>query len=158
MGLTSDKALFELFEASNPLENLDEIIYRSVKVKAAVVEADEKESGLRRVLNFGHTLAHGVESANKMEKYYHGECVAMGMVPMCAPEIRDRVVKVLNKLNLPTTPDKEDAEEIIRLCSHDKKMSGNDITVVYVPEIGEFRFEKIPFSQYEEIIRQVLNK
>ncbi len=156
MGLTNDKKLFELFETSNPLETLEEIIYRSVNVKAAVVEADEKENGLRRVLNFGHTLAHAIESVNKMEKYYHGECVAMGMVPMCAPEIRDRVVKVLNKLNLPTKPDKEDADEIIKACMHDKKMSGNDITVVYVPEVGEFRFEKIPFSQYEEMIRQVL--
>ena len=158
MGLTNDKELFELFENSSPLENLEEIIYRSVKIKSEIVEADEKESGLRRVLNFGHTLAHAIESVNQMEKYYHGECVAIGMVPMCSPEIRDRVINVLNKLNLPTKPDKGDADEIIKACIHDKKMSGNDITVVYVPNVGEFRFEKIPFSQYEDMIRQVLNQ
>ncbi len=158
MGLTNDKELFELFENSNPLETLEEIIYRSVKIKAEIVEADEKEKGLRRVLNFGHTLAHAIESVNQMEKYYHGECVAIGMVPMCALEIRDRVIKVLNKLNLPTKPDEEEADEIIKACIHDKKMSGDDITVVFVPNVGEFRFEKIPFPQYEDMIRQVLNQ
>ncbi|MBE6692983.1 MAG: 3-dehydroquinate synthase [Ruminococcaceae bacterium] len=158
MALTNDKELFELFENSNPLENLEEIIYRSVKIKAEIVEADEKEKGLRRVLNFGHTLAHAIESVNQMEKYYHGECVAIGMVPMCDTKIRERVINVLNKLILPTKPDKEDADEIIKACIHDKKMSGDDITVVYVSNVGEFRFEKIPFSKYEDMIRQVLNQ
>lgn len=158
MGLTNNKALFELFEVGNPLDKIDEIITESVKVKAAVVEADEKESGLRRVLNFGHTLAHGIEAANKMKNYYHGECVAMGMIPMCHESIRDRVRTALKKINLPTEIDAENVEEVINACSHDKKMSGKDITVVYVPEIGEFRFDKIPFEKYEDMIRQVFNK
>ena len=158
MGLTNDGSLFELFEQNDPFENIDEIIIRSVKVKSSVVEADERESGLRRVLNFGHTLAHAIESVNNMQNYYHGECVAMGMLPMCGETIRERVESVLKKLGLPTEINAEDVTEIIKACSHDKKMSGNDITVVYVSEIGKFRFEKIPFSQYTEMIRQVFNK
>lgn len=158
MSLTSDKELFELFEKGNPYENIDEIICRSVKVKAAVVEADEKESGLRRVLNFGHTLAHGIESANGMENYYHGECVAIGMVPMCSPKVRERLIPVLKSLNLPYEFSGNDLDSVLSACKHDKKMSGRDITVVYVPEVGEFEFKKMPFSEYEKLIRQVLSK
>ena len=158
MGLTNDRSLFELFEQGDPFENIDEIIIRSVKVKASVVEADERESGLRRVLNFGHTLAHAIESVNKMQSYYHGECVAMGMLPMCDVGIRQRVEAVLKKVYLPTEINGENVNEIITACAHDKKMSGDDITVVYVPEIGQFRFDKMSFSEYTEIIRQVFNK
>jgi 3-dehydroquinate synthase len=89
MGLTSDKELYEII-AKNDLDDdtLDEIIYRSLLIKKAVVEADEREGGLRKVLNFGHTIAHAIESINGLEKYYHGECVGIGMLPMCSQKVR----------------------------------------------------------------------
>mgnify|MGYP002520387366 CR=1 FL=1 len=63
MAATSDKVLFELLENDNAYENIDTVIERSLKIKRAVVEEDEKELGLRRVLNFGHTAAHAIETA-----------------------------------------------------------------------------------------------
>ncbi|MBQ2863141.1 MAG: 3-dehydroquinate synthase, partial [Clostridia bacterium] len=83
MSLTSDAELFELFERGNIDECIDEIIIRSLNVKKSVVEQDEKESGLRKILNFGHTVGHGIESSEGMSALYHGECVALGMIPMC---------------------------------------------------------------------------
>ena len=157
MSLIGDAELFEIFENENIDEHIDEIIERSLLIKKQVVEEDEKESGKRKTLNFGHTLAHAVESVNRLEEYYHGECVAIGMVPMCSESIRNRLIPVLKKLNLPYEP-KGNADELINACIHDKKMSGNDITVVYVNEVGTSELLKMPFAEFEKTVKRVLEK
>ncbi len=153
MSLTSDKELFEIFENEDITNNnvIDKIIERSLLIKKYVVENDERESGLRKILNFGHTLAHAIESINGMEKYYHGECVALGMIPMCSQEIRPRLINVLKKLDLPIALD-IDKKEIISACKHDKKMSGDKITVITVEKIGGFEMKDISL---EEMIGKV---
>ena len=158
MSLTNNASLFELFEKDDIDASIETIIRDSLLIKSYVVENDEKESGLRRVLNFGHTLAHAIETANGMENYYHGECVAIGMVPMCSPEVRARLIPVLKKLSLPYEFSGEDVETVVSACAHDKKLTGKDITVVYVPEVGKFEFRKMPFCEFEKIIRQDLEK
>ncbi len=158
MSLTHDKQLFEIFENEDVFENIDEIILRSLKIKASVVEADEKESGLRKVLNFGHTLAHAIESVNNLQNLYHGECVAIGMLPMCDESVRVRLIPVLKKLNLPHSISSLSVDDIINAASHDKKLNGDNISVVYVPEIGSFRFDILPFSQYKSLLTEVLSK
>jgi 3-dehydroquinate synthase len=159
MSLTSDPVLFEILECSDISDPqiMDTVIARSLAIKRQVVEQDEHEAGLRKVLNFGHTLAHAVESVCDMQTYYHGECVAIGMVPMCASHVRQRLLPVLAKLHLPSALP-GNAEELIQACRHDKKMSGQDITIVYVPEIGRFTLDKLPFSELESRIRQVMKK
>ena len=100
MALTSDSELFEIFEKKNIEESIDEIIIRSLNIKKGVVEQDEKESGLRKILNFGHTVGHGIESSGNLTELYHGECVALGLIPMCSESIRPRVIEVLKKSKL----------------------------------------------------------
>lgn len=159
MALTSDPELFSLLETGDLTDPqvLDTVIARSLNVKRQVVEQDEHESGLRKILNFGHTLAHAVESICDMQTYHHGECVAIGMVPMCSPSVRNRLLPILHKLSLPTElPGQADA--LIQACRHDKKMSGQAITVVTVPQIGSYKLEKLPFAVLEERIRQVVQK
>ena len=156
MGLTSDAELFGLFESEGRLEDkLDLIIERSLRVKKSVVEVDEKENGLRRVLNFGHTVGHGIESEEGLGGLYHGECVALGMIPMCSSAVRERLIPVLEKLSLPTALNC-DTERVLAAMGHDKKLSGSDITAVYVDEIGSFRFEKLPLEELKRRIREVL--
>lgn len=157
MSLTGDPELFRLFETEDvrELDTLDTIIARSLAIKKRVVEEDEHENGLRKVLNFGHTLAHAVESVYDMGTYYHGECVAIGMIPMCSPSVRQRLLPVLHKLGLPTELTCE-AQALIEACRHDKKTAGRDITVVTVSAVGEFALQTIPFDQLEVRIRQVL--
>lgn len=154
MSLTSDKELFSLFENEKIEENIDKIIEASLKIKRYVVEQDEKEGGLRKILNFGHTLAHAIESENEMQNLYHGECVALGMLPMCAPDVRERLVKVLEKLNLPTEVC-YDTDKIIEAMKHDKKMTGDSITVVYVKEVGSFEMRTVPFSILASELKEV---
>lgn len=154
MSLTSDSSLFELFETEDIMPNIDRIIESSLKIKRYVVETDEKEGGLRKILNFGHTLAHAIESENEMQNLYHGECVALGMLPMCSKEVRERLIKVLKKLNLPTSVE-YDTAKIIDAMRHDKKMAGDEITVIYVPEVGSFEMRKMPFSELAENFKGV---
>ena len=140
MALTSDKELFDIFENKDIKSNVDEIIIRSLNIKKSVVEQDEKEAGLRRILNFGHTVGHGIESSEGMSELYHGECVALGMIPMCSEEIRPRVIEVLKKCNLYRTL-KYDWEKITEAAFHDKKADGDTVTVTTVNEVGSFEMK-----------------
>ena len=96
-----DETLFELIEKTDDLfSNIDEIVYRSLLIKKEVVEKDEKENGLRKVLNFGHTIGHGLESYFDT-LYLHGECVGLGMLYMVSKDLKDRLTKLLVKYGLP---------------------------------------------------------
>ena len=98
------------------------------------------------MLNFGHTLAHAIESQNNMQDLYHGECVAIGMVPMCSTEIKDRLIKVLKKLNLPFKADLN-SEVIAEAYKHDKKATNDKITVIFVKEIGKYEMKTIDLKE-----------
>ena len=137
MSLTSDKALFELFETRDIESNLEQIILRSLKIKKDVVEQDEKESGLRKILNFGHTIGHGIESTSDL---YHGECVALGMIPMCGEALRPRVLAVLKKCGL-YREIPYDWEKITEAAFHDKKADGGSVTVTLVKEPGAYELK-----------------
>lgn len=157
MAMTSDSELFELFEAGKELSEIDTVIEKAIAVKRFVVEQDEKENGLRKILNFGHTLAHGIESEEDMERYYHGECVALGMLPMCDDTVRKRVLPILHRMGLPTVFD-GDIEAVIGAMRHDKKRNGDSITVVYVPEIGSFEMRQMHIDALAEQIRKAVTK
>ena len=151
MALTSDKELFDIFENKDIFEHIDQIIIRSLTIKKNVVEQDEKESGLRKILNFGHTVGHGIESAN-FQKLYHGECVALGMIPMCDPSIRQRVIDVLKKCNLYNLID-FDWNRIKEAAFHDKKADGDTVTISMVDEIGSFKFVTMKCDEVIELAR-----
>ncbi len=155
MSLTSDAALFELFESGKALDQIDTVIERSLRIKKAVVEQDERETGLRRILNFGHTLGHGIEGAQDLCGLYHGECVALGMLPMCAPDVRARLIPVLQSLGLPTQIE-GDLESMLDVASHDKKCEGDTVSVVLVEQVGESRIAKMPLDEWKQQIRTAL--
>ena len=157
MSMTSDPVLFDIFENGDVMANIDTVIERSLNVKKYVVEEDEKEKGLRRILNFGHTLAHAIESVNDLKDLYHGECVAIGMVYMCSGEVRERLIPILEKLKLPTETSLS-ADTLISLCKHDKKADGQQITIVYVNEIGKAELKKMHFDEYEKLVKRVLER
>ena len=144
MSLTCDSELFCTFE--NDFD-IDAVIERSILIKRDIVEKDERETGIRKVLNFGHTLAHAIESVSGMDEYLHGECVAMGMLPMCSENVRERLVKVLQKLELPTKIPVS-YSDMAQFCRHDKKMSGDKITLVTVDKIGSFELKEVSFDEF----------
>ena len=154
MAATSSAELFEIIEKSEDLDaDLPEIIRRSLCIKRDVVEQDPKENGLRRILNFGHTVGHAVEGFNK-GKLLHGECVALGMPPMCSGEALERVTKVLKKYGLPTEIE-QSADELMPYLKHDKKMTADLVKVVLVDKIGQFR---ICDMKPEDILGSLENK
>ncbi len=136
MALTSCPELFYIFEHKDPNEYIEKIIECSLLIKKTVVEQDEKECGLRKVLNFGHTIGHAIESA-AAGKLYHGECVALGMLPMCSEDIKQRLVDVMQKIGLPIgySYDKTAAADALL---HDKKAQNDHVDAIFVNDIGKF--------------------
>lgn len=152
MSLTSDSALFDIFENGDPIANIDTVIEKSLIIKRDVVQQDEKETGLRKILNFGHTIGHGIESEEGLGGLYHGECVALGMLPMCGNILRTRVVRVLEKLNLPTKLS-YNPQKVCDAMTHDKKWNSGKLTVIMVNEPGSFEMEQIDAEQLTQIVK-----
>ena len=153
MALTSDRELFDLFENGDVESSIDEIIIRSLNIKKSVVEQDEKESGLRRILNFGHTVGHGIESSEGMSELYHGECVALGMIPMCGEAIRERVIAVLEKCSLYSCIE-FDWDQITKAAFHDKKADGDMVTITTVAAVGSFEMKTVKCTEVIEMAKQ----
>ncbi len=152
MSLTSDSELFGIFETEDPEQRLEQIITRSLMIKKQVVEKDEKESGLRKILNFGHTFGHAVEAREEMHGLYHGECVAIGMLAVSSEKVKKRLIPVLKKLSLPSSYN-GDIEEALSFIDHDKKCDGKKISVIFVDEIGSYREEKMLVSEFKNTVR-----
>ena len=152
MAVTCDAALLETIRKGGDLTALlPEIISRSLTIKKRVVEQDPLEKGLRRVLNFGHTVGHAIESSYHGQ-LLHGECVALGMLPMCTPAVRAQLLPILQKYGLPTAV-ATSREALLPYLRHDKKgETGGTITAVLVEEAGTFRFAAMT---PEEILNQL---
>ena len=146
MACTCSSSLFEIISKSKNLENdIDEIIFQSLQIKQKIVEEDLEEKGLRRVLNFGHTLGHIIESASNY-KLLHGECVGIGMLSFSSDKARKQIKKLLKKYNLPTSYDLS-LKDIDDYLSHDKKKTGDYIWIVSVENIGSYELKKIKIDE-----------
>ena len=151
-GIIADPELFALFEKGNVEDNIEEIIYRSLQVKKRVVEQDERETGMRACLNFGHTIGHGIEAVKgirgrRTNGLYHGECVALGMLPMIEDkQLVKRTRAVMRTLGLPVRTG-VDKHKVLGYMQHDKKSRGDSITVIKVPGLGCWRADKIAVSE-----------
>jgi 3-dehydroquinate synthase len=150
-GIIRDKGLFELIE-SNILQIkkldeklIEEIVFRCAAIKAEVVEKDEKDTGLRNILNYGHTVGHAVETVSKF-KIKHGEAVAIGMVAagmisnkmglLPASELY-RIKSVIIKAGLPAAFWNLDVTDILQAMTHDKKRVAGKMRMVLNINIGE---------------------
>jgi 3-dehydroquinate synthase len=141
-------------------EVLENLVYESVRIKAGVVEADEKEKGERRKLNFGHTFAHAFEN---MTEILHGEAVSMGMVlasklsrdiGFLTEDEADRIERLLSRLRLPVKPVMEPRLALAPM-KQDKKREGHAVHMVLLKKIGEAVIEKVPYNKLEEIINDL---
>lgn len=151
MACTSDQDFFNLFITGDPYEQIDTIIEKSLLFKRSVVQQDEKESGLRKVLNFGHTIGHGIEATLQDATLQHGQCVALGMLPMCSPQVRDKLKIGLKKMGIPTKFH-FDTDAVCQAISHDKKSEFGSISTVFVPEVGKFEFRSLRIDQIRALL------
>ena len=150
MAATFDKDLFETFETTPFSPDL--FIPRAVKIKIDVVEQDEHESSLRRVLNFGHTFGHAIEKNELENGLLHGECVALGMMMVTNDTTRERIENVLKKYDLPTEY-KGDKKALYDGVVHDKKAHGDTVTLVSCKDIGRFEMIEKTFSEIESMLK-----
>jgi len=164
-GIIGDQSLFEIIEqnviAINKRDNLllSDLVARSVKFKANVVSKDEKESNLRRILNFGHTIGHAVEMHKTLK---HGFAVAQGMQfatdfslqkGFISRGVRDRIINVLKRFNLleeQYIPEDQVEQHIL----YDKKRTGADIHFIFIEGIGKPLIRTIPISEVINFYRQ----
>lgn len=154
MGLTHDEELVNLIENSNNLfEDVENIIIKALMIKKRVVEDDEKEKGNRRVLNFGHTIGHCLESYYQF-KYLHGECVANGMIYFTSLEIQERIKRILVKYDIPII-ELFDTKLLEKYLLHDKKTSGKSIFVVTSHQVGSYEIRKLDIN---ELLKMVVKR
>ena len=150
-GVIGDPQLFELFAEEREAvlgrdpETIDEMVRRKIEVKAYIVSADEKEADLRRLLNYGHTIAHGIEAAMDYEGITHGEAVAWGMIGANAIAVRrgllpadeasrmERTILSYEPAALPQL----DRRRILAATEHDKKNTGSARVMVFPRRVGE---------------------
>ena len=154
MGFILDSKIIELFERDDSIcpEAMDEIITRAIAAKAHIVEIDETEQNERKSLNFGHTIGHGIEAAGGLGDLYHGECVGLGMLYFFEDEeVKQRCIRILEKLNLPTSAS-IDKDAVYAALTHDKKGDGKTISVVKVPGVGSYKLEKMPYEDIRALL------
>jgi len=151
-GFILDSNFFEYLESRiKLLQELDagvllHAVSHSCEIKAYVVHRDERESGLRAILNYGHTIGHCIEQLTHYTRYKHGEAVAIGMVveslialkmKMIDREIFERQLGILKKADLPTTFPDLKVEDIIKSMRYDKKVQYGKVRFILPTAIGK---------------------
>lgn len=145
---------------------LAQVVAASVRTKAAIVEADPREVGVRATLNLGHTVAHAVESVAGYGALRHGEAVAIGLAAMCRyarsrgwmtdPALCDRVERLLIGLGLPTTaPDSMSVAALAAAALFDKKRSRATVTIAVPVAPGQVELRPLPVHEVQDLVRFV---
>jgi 3-dehydroquinate synthase len=169
-GIIYDARLFSLIEKQYPkiLKQdsvlMSRIVARSCQIKANVVEEDEKEGGLRAILNYGHTVGHGLEAITRYGEYLHGEAISIGQI--AAAHLSDhylglgqksveRIRALFDVIGLPVSVKLSAAQErkLFQAMRLDKKVSGGEVKFVLAERIGKV---KIGQSVEDSVIREAL--
>jgi 3-dehydroquinate synthase len=171
-GVIRDRKLFEfMVRAAKKIRGrdrkaLERIIVDSVRVKASVVSADERESGLRAILNFGHTIGHALESATGYAQLLHGEAIGWGMIAAaaiasdvraCTPAIADQITSAVTSYG-PLPPFKASTDDVIARLSADKKTVAGAIHFVLPQRIGKVKItSEVPPGAIYNAVEQIRN-
>lgn len=144
---------------------ITKIIQHSCKIKAAIVAADEHETGQRAILNFGHTIAHAIEAYTNFEKYNHGEAVAIGMhgaalishrLGLCSAKVVEQIRSCIAKFRLPLKAEDCPAENILPLLIRDKKVVNGKLNWILVKELGQVSIvNNVPNSVVERALAEI---
>lgn len=162
-GVIFDKAFFEFLRDNEAKDNLEYVITRCVELKRDIVNADEKEKGVRALLNFGHTVGHAIEKCSGY-KIPHGSAVAVGMViisraaykcSFCGENYADIIASLNKKYSLPVSTDFS-ASELSSAAMADKKRTGDKIKLIIPEALGNCVIKSVPTSELEKIIGEGL--
>ena len=147
-------------------EVVTDMVARSAEIKAKIVSEDEKERGIRVILNYGHTIGHGLETATDYERFLHGEAVAIGMMGAAAisrrmgllsQEDAERQQTLLAALGLPIRSSDVAVENVLQAVELDKKVRGRKVRWVLLSGIGQVEIrDDVPYEVVEGAIRELL--
>ncbi len=144
-----ERKIDELLKLNSP--TLAWAIKKTCAIKAQVVEQDEKEQGLRAILNYGHTLGHALETYHHYHHYLHGEAVAIGMAAAAQLAVELKLLDnnqseaqkaLIKRAGLPIIGEHEDINKILAIMKTDKKASAGEFNFVLTPQIGRARISK----------------
>jgi len=143
-----------------------EVIARSVAIKCQVVSEDEREIGIRTILNYGHTIAHGLETATKYERFLHGEAVAIGIIgaaklshrlKLISGEDVERHKAILQKFGLPTDCSGVALNDVLAAMELDKKVRGKAIRWILLKDIGQAVIRSdVPGKDVLSVLQEVI--
>ena len=171
-GILSDEKLFSFLERNTEkILNLDKhslmtIIRRSCEIKALIVEEDEREKGLRAILNLGHTFGHAIELLTNFRKYRHGEAVALGIVlagkisnklGLCKKDVSERIKALLFKIGLPVDLPKIPVDKFIKAMALDKKVKEGKVRLILIEKIGKVVIKDVEWKDFSLDLSAVLN-
>ena len=159
-GMIADRKLFDLLlncNLDNVQEHFDEIIPACVGIKRDVVAEDELDTGLRMILNFGHTIGHAIEAYYHYETYTHGCAVAAGMCIMTkycnTPEEYALLKQCAENYHLPVDTDAP-LTELVNLCGHDKKRAGQKLRWITCNPIGKAQIQTGTIPEFRAIFER----
>ncbi|KNZ41419.1 3-dehydroquinate synthase [Acetobacterium bakii] len=144
------------------IEDIEEIIARCCQIKRDIVEEDEHEHGIRRTLNFGHTIGHVVETFYKFKKYSHGEAVAIGMAQITKKTVAEgisqadtyrNIVEILNAYGLPSKLPNMPLDKVQEILFTDKKFENEALHICALEKIGKAEIVKIQKQQAIELFK-----
>jgi shikimate kinase/3-dehydroquinate synthase len=142
-GLLAGGELWERVRSLAALEPaaIAELVFPCARYKCEVVAADERDAGLRAVLNLGHTVGHAIEAASGYERYRHGEAIGLGLLATLrlsdAPALRDEAESILSRHGLPVSLDPAiDVDEVLEALQRDKKRTAAGVGFVLLSKPG----------------------
>ncbi len=162
-GVINDRPFFDLLQGG-VRNRIEEVIAACIENKASIVEADEFDKGMRRLLNLGHTVGHAIETYSEFA-VSHGSAVAMGMVivtraavamGLCPAADLDALVALLRAENLPTECPYDDAAALAELATADKKREGDTVALILPYGIGDSRVYELPVGELKSFLAKGL--
>ncbi len=157
IGILHDLRVFEK-------SKLEQIIRRCIELKIEVVQKDERDTGIRNILNFGHTIGHVIEGINDYQKFKHGEAVAIGMYLITKWSERkgytvigtsEKIKEILMKNNLPISVQGIDSEYAYKSIIKDKKASASGVKLILLKGIGECFIKYVPLEEILKMTEEI---
>lgn len=161
-GCIQNAKILDMVSKPDYKQNISDIVYECVKIKRDVVEVDEHDTGLRMILNFGHTIGHAIEKLGNYTKFGHGSAVSMGMVSAMKlsdkmgndNSLTDYLKDILEKIGLPTSLP-YDNEQIFNALLSDKKKMGDTMNFIIVRTMGSAEIEQIQIDKLHSLIKAI---
>lgn len=156
VGLIGNKKIYDYFKENTYLDHVEEIIYESLVFKNKIVEQDEKEANIRKILNFGHTFGHAYESYFSFDRFLHGEAVGLGMLLVSKnKKYYQELKQILINMNLDLNVEVEE-DEMIKIIQNDKKVDNGVIALVEVEEIASYQINYYKIDELRQFLKEGL--